>query len=105
MREDQTLTDYQGREIRLPLERWKHIMEHPEMVDQQASITETLASPDLIIATDADPDVHAYHRLYPQTPVTRKDLIVAVKVLLDDAFILTAFFSGRLKKGQLIWQP
>jgi hypothetical protein len=105
MSEDQTLTDHQGRSIRLPQERWKHILEHPEMMDQHERIIETLVSPDLIIATDTDPDVHAYHRLYPQTPVTRKYLIVAVKVLTDDAFVLTAFFSRRLKKGQLIWQP
>jgi len=75
------------------------------MVDQQDRIVETLMSPDLIIATETDPTVHTYHRLYPETPVTRKYLIVAVKVLPDDAFVLTAFFSRRLKKGALIWQP
>ncbi len=104
MNEDQTFVDYQGRSIRLPHERWKHILEHPEIAEQQERIIETLAKPELIVATEADPDVHAYHRLYPQTPVTRKYLIVAVKVLADDAFVLTAFFSGRLKKGQILWQ-
>ncbi|MCC7446292.1 MAG: hypothetical protein IT324_02695 [Anaerolineae bacterium] len=105
MTDEQTLTDYQNRRIRLPQERWQHILEHAEMVGQLDRIIETLTSPELVIATEADPAVHAYHRLYPQTPVTRKYLIVAVKVLPDDAFVLTAFFSRRLKKGSVLWQP
>jgi hypothetical protein len=49
--EDQTLTDYQGRRIRLPQERWQHILEHAEMVGQLDRIIETLTSPELVIAT------------------------------------------------------
>ncbi|MHB8629997.1 MAG: hypothetical protein ACYDBJ_28580 [Aggregatilineales bacterium] len=105
MSEDTFFTAHQGRPIRLTQERWQHILEHPEMTEQRERIIETLVSPDIIIATEADPDVHTYHRLYPQTLVTRKYLIVAIKVLADDAFILTAFFSRRLKKGKIIWQP
>lgn len=105
MSDDTILTDYQGRAIRLSAERWQHILEHPEMTDQLARVTETLLAPDFVIATEADAQVLAYHRLYPQTPVTRKYLIVAVKMLADDAFVLTAFFSRRLKKGTIRWQP
>src|SRR5260221_8094755 len=92
-----SLKDHQGRNIRLTSERREHILKHPEMAEQWTRILETLAVPEIVIATRADSNVHAYHKLYPQTPVTRKYLIVIVKLLEDDAFVLTAFFSSSLK--------
>ena len=56
-----------------------------------------------VVVTVADESVRCYHRLYERTPVTRKYLIVAVKVLVDDAFVVTAFFSSRLKRGKVVW--
>ncbi len=104
MHNDSLLLDYAQHKIRVTAERRAHILEHPEMNDQFDKIVETLTMPDLIIATTADPSVHVYHRLYPHTPVTRKYLQVAVKLLADDAFMLTAYFSRRLKKGSIVWQ-
>jgi hypothetical protein len=100
----ETLTDYRGRAIRLTEERWAHILDHPEMEDQHNRLVETLAAPDVVIATVRDETVHTYHRLYEQTPVTRKYLLVAVKMTADDAFVLTAFFTSRQKRGNVIWQ-
>ena len=97
-------TDYRGRKIRLNTERLSHLLEHPEMVGQLHRIEETLANPQIIIATSLDDSVHVYHRYYETTPVTSKYLQVVVKLLIDDAFILTAFFSNRQKKGDMIWQ-
>ncbi len=97
------LTDHQGRDIRLTAERWQHILKHPEMDGQQERIAETLSSPERIIVTVKDDSVHAYHRLYSKTPVTRKFLIVVVKIDDEDAFVLTAYFSSREKRGKKIW--
>ncbi len=97
------LIDHEGREIRLTAERREHILEHPEMAEQFERIQETIKSPETIITTTADDTVHVYHRYYETTPVTSKFLLVAVKVLEDDAFVLTAFFSRREKKGIVIW--
>jgi len=99
------LTDCLGREVRLTAERWAHILEHPEMADQRARLEETLAAPDIVIATVKDGTVHTYHRLYETTPVTRKFLVVAVKIEAQDAFVLTAYFTSRLKKGSIVWPP
>jgi len=99
----QTLTDYAERSIRLTDERLDHIREHPEMRDQESRLAETLVAPDTIIASHHDETVHLYHRLYPSTPVTRKHLVVMVKVLAQDAFVITAFFTDREKKGIRIW--
>ena len=98
------LVDYQGRVIRLTVERHAHILKHPEMRGQVERIAETLAEPDVIISTLVDSSVRVYHRLYPTTPVTRKYLLVAVKVLEGDAFLLTAFFSNHVKKGSVVWK-
>lgn len=98
------LVDQEGTEIRLTQERWSHILEHAEMSDQLEKIRETVASPEIIVATLVDEQVHVYHRFYQATPVTSKWLLVTVKVLSDDAFVLTAFFSTRQKKGPVIWQ-
>ena len=98
------LIDHTEREIQLTQERYQHILEHPEMVEQMDKIRQTIAEPEVIIATSADETVHVYHRHYATTPVTSKFLLVAVKVLEDDAFVLTAFFSSRQKKGTVIWQ-
>lgn len=101
--ETTTLIDYQGRLIRLTVERKEHILDHPEMNSQLTLLEEVLSTPELIIATNADPSVHVYHRFYSTTPVTSKHLQVAVKIVADDAFTLTAFFNNRQKKGTPIW--
>jgi hypothetical protein len=97
------LYDFQGRAIRLTNERLGHILEHPEMQDQEERITETLLAPHTLIASHHDATVLLYHKLFDHTPVTRKYLVVAVKDLIEDAFVITAFFTDKEKKGMTIW--
>jgi heme A synthase len=97
------LIDHDGHRIRLTVERYNHILEHPEMVGQFERIQETIQMPQLVVTTIADETVQVYHRYYEITPVTSKFLLVVVKVLKDDAFVLTAFFSKREKKGNVRW--
>ncbi len=99
----QVIPDYEGRPIRLTEERLAHIRRRPEMVGQEPKIGETMAAPDVVIDSRHDPSVRLYHRLYEQTPVTRKYVLVAVKVLDDDAFVVTAFFTDRQKQGSIRW--
>jgi hypothetical protein len=42
-------------------------------------------------------------RWFERTPVTRKHLMVAVKNLGDDAFVITAFFTNEVRGGVEIW--
>lgn len=98
------LTDHQGQAIRLTAERRDHILEHPEMEGQLERIRETIEAPQLVVATTVDPSVRVYHRYYEKTPVTSKYLLVAVKIETGDAFVLTAFFSSRQKRGTILWQ-
>jgi len=96
--------DHQGRTIRLTDERWRHILDHPEMRAQRSRLVETLSAPDAVVATVADETVLAYHRPYERTPVTRKYLVVIVKLREDDAFMTTAFFASRAKRGHTVWR-
>jgi len=98
------LTDHQGRKIRLMVERRMHILGHPELKDQFERIRETVEKPTVIVVTPSDETVHVYHRYHASTPVTSKYLLVIVKILEEDAFVLTAFFSSRQKKGIRLWQ-
>ena len=43
------LTDFQGHEVRLSDERWRHVVEHPEMAGMGAALEETLRIPELVI--------------------------------------------------------
>ena len=49
------LSDFQGHEVRLSDERWRHIVEHPEMAGMGAALEETLRSPELVIGSRSDP--------------------------------------------------
>ncbi len=104
MADYEIITDYRGRAVRLTEERWAHILTHPEIVGQRERLIETLVRPDFVIAALKDEMAHTYHRLYETTPVTRKFLVVAVKMEEGDAFVLTAYYTSRLKKGKMVWR-
>ena len=98
------LQDRFGRAVRLTDERLTHILEHEEMAGQLDKMTETVRDPEVIVRSQRDPDVHLYHKRYLITPVTEKNLLVAIKVIQTDAFVLTAFFTDTIKKGERIWE-
>lgn len=96
--------DYSGRIVRLTDNRWEHILTRPEMAEQEEKIRETLLIPDKIKSSKYDPEVLLYYKLYERTPVTKKYLLVAVKVEGEEGFILTSFFTDKLKAGETLWE-
>ena len=99
----QVFRDYEGLAVRLTDERFSHIRRRPEMVGQETKIGETCADPDVVIESRQDPSVRLYHRLYQETPVTRKYLLVAVKILTGDAFVVRTLFTDRQTQGSVRW--
>ena len=97
------LTDYEGRPVRLTDERWIHIEEHPEMVGSREAVAETLLKPEAVIESPSDSLVRLYYRFYHRTMVGGKHLCVVVKIVIDDAFVVTAYLTDRVKKGILLW--
>lgn len=97
--------DVHNRLIRLTDERQKYIeAKHTEMSGQIDKIFETLLNPDIVIKSRSDPLVELFYRYYKVTSVTEKYLCVAVKVLIDDLFIITAYLTNTVKKGEILWE-
>ena len=95
--------DYQGRRIRLTKERLAHILEHPEMKGVEARIEQTLAWPERVIESLSDPQAWLYYRLYVSARIGNKHLCVVVKMLEEDAFVVTAYLTDKVKKGRQLW--
>ncbi len=55
------------------------------------------------VTSRLDSSVHLYYRLSEHSPVGRKYLLAAVKVLSDDAFVVTAFFTDEVTGGENVW--
>ena len=86
--------DKSGRTIYLTDERWKHILKHQEMSNQTEQIKDTLLQPDKITEVDYDTDVRFYYRYYKD----RKEyLFVSVKYLNGEGFIITSFYTDKIK--------
>lgn len=97
------LHDYEGRSIRLTDERLNHIHEHPEMAGLDAAIEETLVEPQQVVQSFSDAQARLYYRFYVGTRVGDKYLCIVVKFADDDAFVLTAYLTDKVKKGVQLW--
>ncbi len=98
-----TIRDHEGRSIRLTDERLAHFLEHPEMGGMESAVRETLRNPSEVIQSYSDPDARLYYRLYVGTMVGDKPLCVVVKLAGDDASVLTAYLTDKVKRGTRIW--
>lgn len=98
------IQDRWNRTIRLTDERLNHLeTDHPEMRGQAPKIVETL-SDDQIVRSKTDAQVQMFYKHYSSTPVTTKFLCVVLKVMPDDAFIITSYFTNTVKMGEVIWE-
>jgi hypothetical protein len=93
-----------GKAIKLDEDRWKHVLDHPEMKEQLHHMREALVDPDEIRESMHTPSIWMFYKLYPHSPVSEKYLLVIVKVSDGEGFIVTAFFTDELKKGGLLWK-
>ena len=86
------------RKIKLTEVQWKHIKSrHKELVGQTNKMIETLNDPDTVFYSNKD-DVHHYCKLFQKTPVSKKYLLVIVKHINGEGFIITTFFVSKLRR-------
>ena len=99
------LTDYQGRVIRFPEERWEHIIiRHRDMEPIPYTIPETLLDPDFVLRDPIDPaEGRLYYRWYNWENASDKWVMVSVKMLVGDAYVLTAMQTHRPKRSEILW--
>ena len=92
------IEDKSGRKIHLTKERWTHInQEHPEVSSYLEEIQETLKNPIKIQEVDYDKDVRHYYRYYKSIELPAKNLLVIVKYLNGEGFIITSYFIRSIK--------
>lgn len=97
--------DYQGREVRLPQERLEHILrQHPFMVGKERTIPETLEMPNEVRMSNQDQRVILYYRWYNTSEIENKFICVVVRTLENDAFVVTAYPTVGIKRGDLVWR-
>ena len=73
------------------------------MVGLEGAIRDTLVHPEHVIESVSDLQARLYYRWYVGTRVGEKFLCVVVKIIGDDAFVLTAYLTDAIKKGHRIW--
>lgn len=97
------MRDVWGNIVDLSLERELHIAEHPEMAGYTGKIAEALESPDTVVRSRSDASVCLFHRAYTHPRIGRKYLCVVVKYGRKQGFVITAYFTDKVKSGEAIW--
>lgn len=96
-------TDYAGRAVRLTDERRAHLLQHPEMADLEPLLPHAIASPDVVVRSSTDDTVLLYYRQAATATFGDKLLCVVIKHLPDDAFVITAYLTDKIKTGDTLW--
>jgi hypothetical protein len=98
------LKDIWGNDVQLTSERLAHLLEHPELRKQENKIADTLLQPDTVVQSQSDDTVKLFFRLYRGLTIGDKYLCVVVKYLEASIFVITAYFTDRIKRGEVIWR-
>ena len=99
-----TIRDYSGRIVRLTEERFAHIREHPEMEGLEDAIDTAVENPLTVIRSRSDSDVELYYDYVYTMYFDDKYLCVVVKTVAEDSFVITAYLTDKVKKGDVIWE-
>jgi hypothetical protein len=89
-----------GVSVRLPTERWFHIVEnHDEVAGYYDAVLETVADPDLIVPgyRGSLVAVRGYGRRHYLSVIYRE-------ITSDDGFIITAYFSPKVNRKKAVWK-
>jgi hypothetical protein len=97
------IRDCFGREVRLTDERFAHILDRPEMQNMRDEIIRTVRAPAEVRVSRSDTNVRLFYEFYARTQVEDKWLCVVVKYLENDAFVITAYLTDKLKAGEILW--
>lgn len=92
-----------GYHVRFTDERLAHILQHREMAGMEAKIERVLQAPTEVRVSRSDDDVRLFYEYYARTVVGGKWLCVVVKYSPEDAFVITAYLTDKLKAGETVW--
>jgi hypothetical protein len=95
---------YDGRRVRLTAVQKRHIsFFHPEALVNEERIKETLSKPDLV-TRGGQARIRVLYKHYNSSPVTSKHLAAVVKVLNGEGFIVTSYFTDKIRRAVIIWR-
>jgi len=95
---------YDGKRVRLTRVQWLHIVFfHPEVESELDKLEQTLKKPEIVVE-GATSDTRVCYREFKTTPVSRKYFAVVVKVLDGEGFIMTSYFTERIRRGKVLWK-
>ncbi len=57
-----------------------------------------------MVARGASDDTRIYYRFFRKTVVSSKHLAVVVRLLEEEGFILTAYFTERIRREKVVWR-
>ena len=73
------------------------------MASLAEEIEQVLQRPAEVRISRSDAGVRMFYEFYAHTVVGGKWLCVVVKYLPDDAFVITAYLTDRMKAGESVW--
>lgn len=96
-----TVTTPLGYRVFLTRDRWREItrFKHPAMAGREKNVRECLESPVAICESEKDEDVHLYYKLTRDVYIC----VVVAPAATGERFVVTAYFTKRIKKGKQIW--
>ncbi len=90
------VTDKTGRKIRLTKEQWSKIRKkHPE-VEHEDLLKETIEKPTKITHHSFDETMYKFYKHYKNKPYPEKFLMVLVKYLNGDGFVVTSYYMDKI---------
>ena len=86
-----------GRTIHLSKERYKHILKHPHMHNQIENIKSAILSPLTMRYFPENKKVIYFYKEFKEIFSKERYLLVAVKYLNGEGFIISSFFTNRIE--------
>jgi len=85
--------------------KYDHVCKrHPEVLGETNKMKKTLASPHIVRKSLYNEKVWLFYRFFEDTPVTEKYLMVAARVFNNEGFVVTSYFTDKVKIGEEIWK-
>ena len=94
-----------GNEVKLEPNTWKEIQDkHQELIGKIDRVKETLLNSYKVVRSTKMPNVSLFYRYYKFGPPDEKYLCIVVKLVYSENIISTAYFTDKIKRGELIWE-
>ena len=90
-----------GYQVSLDRNRWREIVrfKHPALKGHENVLRECLRNPEVVRASAKDPDVHLYYNTADRGYIC----VVVAPGETGERFVVTAYFTREIKKGDALW--